>query len=63
MVELLFQQRRKKISTILKAKRMISPADVPHLPYMDRRVEALTPEQIGELVDAVYEVRRISAPR
>jgi 16S rRNA (adenine1518-N6/adenine1519-N6)-dimethyltransferase len=58
MVELLFQQRRKKISTILKAKRMIAPLDVPHLPYMDMRVEALTPEQIGELVDAVHEVGR-----
>jgi 16S rRNA (adenine1518-N6/adenine1519-N6)-dimethyltransferase len=58
MVELLFQQRRKKISTILKAKRMIAPVDVPHLPYMDMRVEALTPEQIGELVDAVHEIGR-----
>jgi 16S rRNA (adenine1518-N6/adenine1519-N6)-dimethyltransferase len=56
MVELLFQQRRKKISTILKARRMIAPADVPRLPYMDMRVEALAPEQIGELVDAVHEI-------
>jgi 16S rRNA (adenine1518-N6/adenine1519-N6)-dimethyltransferase len=63
LVELLFQQRRKKISTILKAKRMISPADVPHLPYMDMRVEAITPEQIGELVDAVHAVGRTNARR
>lgn len=58
LVEVLFQQRRKKISTILKAKRMITPSDVPRLPHMDMRVEALTPEQIGELVDAVHEVGR-----
>jgi 16S rRNA (adenine1518-N6/adenine1519-N6)-dimethyltransferase len=58
MVELLFQQRRKKISTILKAKKIITPLDVPDLPHMDMRVEALTPEQIGELVDAVLEAGR-----
>jgi 16S rRNA (adenine1518-N6/adenine1519-N6)-dimethyltransferase len=60
MVEMLFSQRRKKISTTLKSKRMISPSDVPTLPYMDERVEALTPEQIGELVDAVYDLRERS---
>jgi 16S rRNA (adenine1518-N6/adenine1519-N6)-dimethyltransferase len=63
MVDMLFQQRRKKISTILKAKRVISPADVPHLPYMDMRVEALAPEQIGELVDSVHQLRQANGSR
>jgi 16S rRNA (adenine1518-N6/adenine1519-N6)-dimethyltransferase len=57
LVEMLFQQRRKKISTILKAKRMVKPEDVNGLPYKDDRVEAISPEQIGELADAVFELR------
>ncbi|MGD0057468.1 MAG: 16S rRNA (adenine(1518)-N(6)/adenine(1519)-N(6))-dimethyltransferase RsmA [Methanomassiliicoccales archaeon] len=48
----LFQHRRKKISTILKMKR-IAVERISTLPYVDLRVEALSPEQIGELSDSI----------
>ncbi|MGD0818258.1 MAG: rRNA adenine N-6-methyltransferase family protein, partial [Methanomassiliicoccales archaeon] len=57
LVEVCFLQRRKKISTILKAKRMVKPEDIDRIPYRDERVEAITPEQIGELADAVFQLR------
>jgi 16S rRNA (adenine1518-N6/adenine1519-N6)-dimethyltransferase len=57
LVEVLFQQRRKKISTIIKAKRMVKSEDISQLPYKDDRVEAISPEQIGELADAVYDLK------
>ncbi|WP_400207892.1 16S rRNA (adenine(1518)-N(6)/adenine(1519)-N(6))-dimethyltransferase RsmA [Candidatus Methanomassiliicoccus intestinalis] len=55
ITELLFQQRRKKIRTILKSKRLID-ADYD-LPYLDLRVEVLSPEQIGELSEAVWSLK------
>ena len=57
LVEVLFLQRRKKISTILKAKGYVKPGDMERVPYKDDRVEAITPEQIGELADAVFDLR------
>jgi 16S rRNA (adenine1518-N6/adenine1519-N6)-dimethyltransferase len=48
----LFQHRRKKISTILKMK-CIAVDRIPSLPYVDLRVEALSPEQIGGLSDSI----------
>jgi 16S rRNA (adenine1518-N6/adenine1519-N6)-dimethyltransferase len=57
LVEILFGQRRKKISSILKKSNMMKGHDVMALPYLDLRVEALTPEQIGELANAIYDVR------
>jgi 16S rRNA (adenine1518-N6/adenine1519-N6)-dimethyltransferase len=57
LVEVLFLHRRKKISTILK-KRYVSPEDMDRVPYRDDRVEAISPEQIGELADAVFDLRR-----
>ncbi len=53
MVDVLFQQRRKKIGTVLKMKDMIKKEERKDLPYMDQRVEELSPEQIGELSDAI----------
>jgi len=53
LVNLLFQHRRKKIGTILKMTGQASRDSIPTLPYIDRRVEELPPEMIGELADAI----------
>lgn len=52
LVDVLFQQRRKKIGTVLKQKRML-PEDRERIPYLDERVERLTPAQMAELSDAL----------
>jgi len=52
LVDVLFQQRRKKIGTVLKQKRML-PEDRERIPYLDERVERLTPAQIAELSAAL----------
>jgi len=52
IADIAFNHRRKKIGTSLKAAGII-PKD-PNLPYLDDRIETLSPEQIGELADAVY---------
>ncbi len=44
ITEKLFSQRRKKIKNI-----------IGNVPYSENRVEELTPEQIGEIADYVYE--------
>jgi 16S rRNA (adenine1518-N6/adenine1519-N6)-dimethyltransferase len=58
LVELLFQQRRKKIGTVLRMKGMMSAEQRSAVPYADERVEVLSPEQIGELSDAVAALRQ-----
>ena len=58
LVEVLFLQRRKKISTILRSKGYVKPEQMDRMPYRDDRVEAISPEQIGELADAVYDLRK-----
>ena len=55
VTEVTFNHRRKKIGTSLKAAGMI-PKDAD-IPYLDSRVETLSPEEIGELSDAVYSLR------
>ena len=55
LVDVLFQYRRKKISTILKMRRIVEDR-ISSLPYVDLRVEALSPEQIGELSDSISSV-------
>ena len=57
LVEALFLQRRKKISTILRSKGYVKADQMDRIPYKDDRVEAISPEQIGELADAVYDLR------
>ena len=57
ITEITFNHRRKKIGTSLKSAGLI-PKDAD-LPYLDMRVETLTPEQIGELSDAVYELKSV----
>lgn len=52
LVDVLFQQRRKKIGTVLKQKRML-PELREGIPYLDERVERLTPEMIAQLSDAL----------
>lgn len=47
----LFNKRRKKIKNVIK--KYIK--DIAQFPYLDNRVEELTPEQIGELSNLLYE--------
>jgi 16S rRNA (adenine1518-N6/adenine1519-N6)-dimethyltransferase len=53
LVAMLFQHRRKKIGTVLKMTGQVEKDSIASLPFKDERVEQLTPEQIGELSDAV----------
>lgn len=55
LVDLLFQQRRKKIGTVLKKRKIVDSKRLDSLPFVEERVEALTPEEIGELADAIAE--------
>ena len=52
VVEVTFNHRRKKIGTSLKSAHLMELGD--DIPYVDERIERLTPAQIGELSDAVY---------
>ena len=57
VTEVAFNHRRKKIGTSLKNARLIDKdAD---LPYLDSRIENLTPAEIAELSDAVFRTRNI----
>jgi 16S rRNA (adenine1518-N6/adenine1519-N6)-dimethyltransferase len=56
LVDMLFQQRRKKIGTVLRKKGLMTSEQRSAVPYVDDRIEALSPEQIGELSDAVAEL-------
>ena len=49
----LFNHRRKKIRYIIK--KMYT--DIEQLPYLDERVEDLTPKQIGELSNVLWELK------
>ena len=53
LVNVLFQHRRKKIGTILKMTGQVQKERMPSLPFLERRVEELSPEQIGEISDAI----------
>lgn len=55
VTEITFNHRRKKIGTSLRNAGMI-PKD-SDIPYLDERIETLTPAQIGELADAVFRAR------
>jgi len=50
LTKTLFTHRRKKIRTILRNQYRITDST---LPYLDNRVEELSPEQIGELSDVL----------
>ena len=52
VTEIAFNHRRKKIGTSLKTAGMI-PKDA-EIPFLDDRIETLTPEQIGQLSDEVF---------
>jgi 16S rRNA (adenine1518-N6/adenine1519-N6)-dimethyltransferase len=55
VTEVTFNHRRKKIGTSLKNAHVIEKDwDVP---YLDERIETLTPAQIGELADAIWSLR------
>jgi 16S rRNA (adenine1518-N6/adenine1519-N6)-dimethyltransferase len=50
VVKALFEQRRKKVGTVMRAT-----AGLRGVPHGDSRPEELTPQQLGEVADAVYE--------
>ena len=52
VTEVAFNHRRKKIGTSLRSAGMI-PKDAD-IPFLDDRIETLTPEEIGQLSDAVF---------
>ena len=56
ITETCFTHRRKKIGTALKNARIIG-GDA-ELPYLDDRIEVLSPEEIAELSNRIYELRR-----
>jgi 16S rRNA (adenine1518-N6/adenine1519-N6)-dimethyltransferase len=60
LVDLLFQHRRKKIGTTLRITGQADKGSIPSLPHVERRVEELTPEMIGELADAISSSSRSS---
>ncbi len=51
ITDICFTHRRKKIGTSLKNSRIIRKDS--ELPYLDDRIEALTPEKIGELSNLI----------
>jgi 16S rRNA (adenine1518-N6/adenine1519-N6)-dimethyltransferase len=53
LINMLFQHRRKKIGTILKMTGQADKESIPSLPFIESRVEELSPEMIGELADAI----------
>jgi len=42
---------------VLRMRSIITAEQKVRLPYMDLRVEALSPEQIGELANSIVELR------
>ncbi|MDD4244670.1 MAG: 16S rRNA (adenine(1518)-N(6)/adenine(1519)-N(6))-dimethyltransferase RsmA [Candidatus Methanomethylophilaceae archaeon] len=55
VTEITFNHRRKKISTSLKAARMI-PSGVleEDIPFLDERIETLTPSEIAKLANSIF---------
>ena len=49
----LFNHRRKKIKTTI---REVYKVEIENIPYQNRRVEEISPEQIGELSDFLFEI-------
>ena len=52
----LFTHRRKKIKNVLEEWY----SNLENIPYLDRRVEELKPEQIGELSNLLYKVKQVT---
>jgi 16S rRNA (adenine1518-N6/adenine1519-N6)-dimethyltransferase len=52
MIKKLFSHRRKKIKNILKDRY----DELENLPYLNNRVEEISPKQIGELSNLLYEL-------
>jgi 16S rRNA (adenine1518-N6/adenine1519-N6)-dimethyltransferase len=57
LVKVLFQHRRKKIGTILRMTGQAPKDAIRSLPFVEERVEALSPEEIGALSDAITDVQ------
>lgn len=69
VVRVLFSHRRKKISNGLIAlagqlgfSRERMKELMPEIPYIDERVEMLSPEEIGEIADAIWEIKSKEKP-
>lgn len=57
LTRILFNHRRKKIKTNLKGI-----YDLNNVPYLDERVENLTPKQIGEISNILYDINLWFSP-
>jgi 16S rRNA (adenine1518-N6/adenine1519-N6)-dimethyltransferase len=59
LTKTLFMHRRKKIRNGVKSfcERNGIPYRVEDIPYLERRVDSLYPEQIGEIADAIYRLK------
>jgi len=55
LVKILFQHRRKKIGTVLRMTGQAGKERIASLPFVEQRVEDLTPEQIAALADAILQ--------
>ncbi len=53
VVDRCFQHRRKTIRSALRSHGLL-PDDEAGVPYLDERAETLSPEQLGELADALH---------
>ena len=53
----LFSHRRKKIKNALLMEGIVSKENIDALPFIEERVEHLTPEEIAELVKKIEEIK------
>lgn len=53
LTRVLFSHRRKKIKNSLLIEGLVSPEEVEKVPYREKRVEVLTPQQIGKISDVI----------
>jgi len=53
----LFSHRRKKIKNALVMEEIIEKEEMDKLPFMDKRVEQLSPEEIAELCDKIKAIK------
>lgn len=57
LVNILFQHRRKMIGTTLRKKGVLQKEQLKDIPFARKRVEKLSPEDIGELANTILSLR------
>ncbi len=53
-VRLLFTQKNRKLSKALRVVSRMRPLSLEKAPYLERKVFTLTPEELGEVSDAIF---------